>query len=270
MRIPTVLALALLMTSAPLFADWSADPVWHDGLVEKATYKAERVIYGKARPYEAIFLTNKEQHDVQSLTKARSADRTVEVWKQNQVERVPTPNYDYTFIATSHLRVSDLLLTRLDVSSQEWCGTSFKQLLLKTGPRGNHSWSASGFSYMPGTGTAGETIESGRLAVVPFNALPLYLRNYDFANKPAVELMMVPDQKSNRQTPLTPRPASIRYAGESDAGHQLELSVDGRKYGVFTFARDRLHIMTRYEGADGLKYELQSVDRVNYWTIEEE
>ena len=109
-------------------ADWAADPIWHDGLVEKAVYDAEKVIYGHPRRYEATLLTNKEAHDPATWTKSTGGGGT-EVWKFNQVEVVPTPNYDYKFETTVHLETRDLSLTRLDAASQEWCGASFKQLL---------------------------------------------------------------------------------------------------------------------------------------------
>jgi hypothetical protein len=32
-------------------------------------------------------------------------------------------------------------------------------------------------------------------------------------------------------------------------------------------ASDRLHVMTRYRGADGQTYDLQKLERVDYWTI---
>jgi hypothetical protein len=31
----------------------------------------------------------------------------------------------------------------------------------------------------------------------------------------------------------------------------------------------RLHVMTKYRGADGQAYDLKSVERVNYWTIKQ-
>src|SRR5690554_3368190 len=144
MRPSLVWAVALLMVNTVLAESWKTDPTWHDGLVEKATYDAKRVIYGRARSYEAVVFTNKEQHDKNTLTKSDKSTDTVEVFKHNHIEVVPTPNYDYKFATTSHLAVDDLRLTRLDASSQEFCGTSFKQYLLN-GSALNY-WA---FSYFP-------------------------------------------------------------------------------------------------------------------------
>src|SRR4051812_47834174 len=85
--------------------DWQSNPVWHDGLVEKAVYSASRIVYNKPRPYSATFFTNKEQHDLKTLTKSDKSKETIEVWKYNQVEDIPTPNYTYHYVTTTHLTV---------------------------------------------------------------------------------------------------------------------------------------------------------------------
>src|SRR4051812_10641175 len=93
---------SVFLASADATADgWKDDSIWHDGLVEKAVYSASRVVYGKARPYTAVFFTNKEQHDTATWTKADKSAQTVEVWKHNQIEDIPTPNYIYHYVTTS-------------------------------------------------------------------------------------------------------------------------------------------------------------------------
>jgi hypothetical protein len=266
-------AVVLITTSATLLADdWARDPVWHDGLVEKATYSASRTIYGKPRHFDAVFFTNKEQHDVQTQTKASQSDQTIEVWKFNQVEVVPTPNYEYKFVTTSHHTVQNLILTRLDFSSQEFCGTSFKQYAARLDPRSDsRSWDYFSFSYMPEAGrTTAVVRDRGDPGLVPFNSLPLWLRNFDFARRTPVKFLMLPDQKSNRPTPHEPVEAEIRPAGDEGGSHKLELHAAGKLIGTFWMATDRLHVMTKYQGADGQTYELRKVERVDYWTIKGE
>ena len=274
--IPTTSIFCLLALLAPAnshqpASNWRTDPIWYDGLVEKATYDASRPIYGRDRPYTAIFFTNKEQHDTRTWTKASSSASTREVFKHNQVDDIPTPNYLYHFRTTSHLTTDTLELTRLESSSQEFCGTSFKQIT-RDGKGDNFSYW--GFSYMPEAGHA-EAQMTGR--IVPFNALPLYLRDFDFS-KPAgteVKLMLLPDQKSHKSTPAQVTLATIKYAGVEDGSFKLTVHADGSLtnnglLGTFYFATDRLHVMTRYEGTDGQRYVLKSVERNNYWTIASE
>lgn len=259
--------------------EWATDSIWYDGLVEKAVYDAEKVIYGHPRSYEALFLTNKEQHDTQTWTKADGSDRTVEVWKHNIIEVVPTPNYDYKFESTSHFETDNLALTRLDVASQEWCGTSFKQYMREgDGTGGTPAWSFFQFSYMPEAGRVNATVQQEDRPVVPFNGLSLFLRGYDFVKRPDLELMLLPDQKANGLTPHEPVEAFVRFAGENDEGYRLDLfrgPITGEKVGgpirvgSFTFAKDRNHVMLSYEGVNGDSYTLTGLDRIDYWTRDE-
>ena len=247
-------------------AEWAADPVWYDGLVEKATYDATMVIYGRPRPYQATFLTNKEKHDAATLTKdADGQGESIEVWKHNQIEVVPTPNYDYKFVTTTHATTADLGLTRLDASSQEWCGTSFKQYLKDDGGLDYQS-----LSYMPEEGRRVGGVSKADLPAVPFDGLPLFLRGYDFDGRGDLNIRLLPGQKSNRAVPFEPSDAVVRHAGEAEGGgHKLDLLVGGETTGTFTFADDRRHVMLAYDGANGDSYRLTDLERVDYWTRDE-
>lgn len=261
-----ILALLTSLAALPASASWVDDPVWHDGLVEKAVYDASRVIYGRPRAYTAVIFTNKEQHDLGTLTKASTSAQTLEVFKHHHLEVVPTPNYDYKFATASHLSVEGLRLTRLEASSQEFCGASFKQFELRPG---SSRLSFHAFSYMPEAGVEKGEVEVGDAPLVPFDALPLWLRGYDFAARPTVAIQLLPGQKSNRATPTRPVAAEIRYAGDEPDAHVLQLAQGGRVLGAFRMARDRLHVMVGYDGADGVTYRLRSVERTDYWTLRE-
>ena len=259
--------LAVLLISQMLRAnDWKSDPVWYDGMVEKAVYSASRVVYGKPRAYEMIAFTNKEQHDRRTLTKADKSKDTIEVFKHNQIESIPTPNYTYHYETTSHLTTDKLVLTRLDCSSQEFCGTSFKQYLWNRG-KGWDYWS---FSYMPEAGRVEGAVRQRDRRVVAQDSLVPALRDFDFGGKATWRIALLPSQRSNRPTPHVPVDAEVRYAGEEQGGHKVELVVDGNVSGTYWMARDRLHVMTKYRGADGQQYDLKEVTRTNYWTIKGE
>ncbi|HEX8340270.1 MAG TPA: hypothetical protein VF624_05115 [Tepidisphaeraceae bacterium] len=275
--------LTILLTSAACGlanGNWQHDPLWHDGLVEKAAYDATRIVYGKPRAYTAIFFTNKEQHDPATLTKSDTppaAKKTIEVFKHNQIEVVPTPNYDYKFTTTSHLRVGDLSLTRLDMGSQEFCGASFKQyFLVGTQADVTRGYGYFAYSYMPGEGRVQALVKPAPPGVpaVAFNSLPLWLRGFDFASKKPLAIELLPDQKFIAHTPHNGRPAEVRFVGEDVETCRLEVVLTdvpgGERVGTFTFAKDRLRVMTRYESADGAQtYTLKSQERVNYWSRSE-
>lgn len=258
-------ALLLAATFATAQTSWKDDPIWYDGLVEKAVYDAQRVIYGRPRSHELVIFTNKEQHDLATLTKSDKSTETVEVFKHNHIEVVPTPNYDYKFATTSHLQTDNLTLTRLDASSQEFCGTSFKQYLRTA----DGTWEYFAFSYFPEEGRRTAQVRQADQPVVAEDSLPLFVRSFPFDNPQDQSIALLPTQKSNKHVPYEPINATLRYAGEEDDAHKVELVVDGNVRGTYWLAKDRQHVMTRYEGADGTKLILKSLDRVDYWTRHE-
>jgi len=256
--------LILLMASALRADDWKNDRIWYDGLVENAVYSASRVVYGKPRAYDAVFIICKEKHDLKTLTKAAKSTDTIEVWKFNQVEDIPTPNYVYHYLTTVHFATKDWMLTRLDCGEMEWCGTSFKQIIRCPD---QNAWDYRAFSYMPEAGAVRTKLKSDSL-FLPVDGLPLALRDFDFAAKKDVSFSTYRSQKSNQQTVGKITPAIAHFAGEDADGFKLEVSIDGQLAGTYWMAKDRLHIMSRYQSADGSqKYDLKSLDRVNYWTI---
>jgi hypothetical protein len=259
--------LALLLTSNIRADEWKNDKIWYDGLVEKAVYSASHVVYGKPRAYEATFIICKEKHDRATLTKADKSTDTIEVWKFNQVEDIPTPNYTYHYLTTVHLSTKDWMLTRLDCGESEWCGASFKQIVRLPDESG---WDYRAFSYMPEAGAVRTKLTSDKL-FLPVDSLPLALRDFDFAAKKDVSFATYRSQKSNQQTVGAVMSAVAHFAGEDANGYKLQVSVDGQLFATYWFANDRLHVMTRFEASDRSQtYELKSVDRVNYWTIKGE
>jgi hypothetical protein len=273
-----VIAAVLLAASPGWAQSWKSDPIWHDGLVEKATYDATRVIYGQPRSYTAVFFTNKEQHDLKTLTKVSASKDQVEVFKHNQIEVIPTPNYNYKFTTTAHLSAADLKLTRLDMSSQEYCGTSFKQYQRVENARIGAHLDYFGFSYMPEAGRVTKRISAGSesLPVVAADSLPLWLRGYDFETKPVVKFLCLPSQKSNQPSAIEPVEHEVRYLRQSEVGHVLVVQDSKRPAqeaagDTYTFSLDRQHVMTAFSSEGGEQtYTLTKHERVNYWTIKGE
>src|SRR6185436_45137 len=215
-----------------------------------------------------IFFTNKEQHERATLTKANGSKDTIEVWKHNQIEDIPTPNYHYHYVTTSHLAVKDMRLTRLDCSIQEFCGTSFKQFELRPGDNKLRFFL---FSYMPEQGKVEGFQGLEDRFVVPADSLPLWLRDFDFTGRETKKFWIIESQKSNHQVTPAVNAAEARFAAEEPDAFQVVVFKDSRLLGTYWMAKDRLHVMTKYESGDGShKYELKSVERLNYWTIKGE
>jgi hypothetical protein len=257
---------------------WRDDPIWYDGQAEIARYDATRTIYGKSRRYVARFFTNKELASPETFTKSIHGGR--EVFKFHLREDIGTENYSYHYSTMCYVGTGDLKSLKLDAGSQEDCGASFKQYI-------NHAgrlwWNQ--HSYFPGQGhTSGEYPPPGNLAF--FNALPLILRGYPFANPPPVMVLEVIDnQTSTRFSEARPRQGHVIYQDKQMmelplgriAAHRLQFYFDDGPPGearpgevdlhTYWFAADpqRRHIMLRYQGPKGQTYSLRSVQRRAYW-----
>lgn len=139
-------ALVLLATIAagsarpglPIDPAWSASPIWDDGLAEIARYDSRRPVYGIERRFETILITVKEEFDRARAVKADppyEGRDLITVLKLNALARIETENYPYNYMTSVFVRRDDpRVLVKLSQSSQEWCGTTFQQVVTHDGP----------------------------------------------------------------------------------------------------------------------------------------
>ena len=284
-RVTTTLVLALAAgagSSAPGRSDradplavfthrWSRDRIWDDGKAEYCLYDSTGTIYGIHRHYQARLYTNKEVADPRTKTKSQT-HRGRQVFKHHLVEVIATENYDYKFSTMCYVGVRDLKSLKIDMSTQDDCGASFKQFVNHAGTL---SWNS--FVYFPGAGHQHGHYEPP--AGFAFqDALSLILRGYPFQNPvEPFELQLLPDQTSPRITSAQPGPAVVTYGGTAD----LDLPIGKVKAHLLTvrqlphvvhdywFAvspqRPWLHVMVQYEGPGGVTHRLREHRRWAYW-----
>jgi hypothetical protein len=271
-----VIALASLIAAGASASDWRDDPVWHEGKAEWAVYESERVIYDKVRQHETVIFTNKEHVDPATTTKAENWRKPgmVEMFKFSVSRIIPTENYDYRYLSSGYVRTDTLAPYKLMTSSQEHCGTTFRQFTADDG-RVNAVY----FGYFPGEGESGASFQ--RTPNLAFHdLLALTLRDYPFDDsaRPRLELMLVPTQESNQRTTLAPSPATVENLGRETIDvpfgridtHRLRVrhAEDG---GVteshFWFAADSRHrrVMVQYRGPHGVTMRLKRLDWWAYW-----
>jgi len=266
--------LALLISTLIAPADsWRTDRTWYDGLAEKCVYEATRTIYGVERRYEAIAYTNKELVDPERGVKS-DGNEGIEAFKHHWSERVPTERYDYDFSTMSYTRVADLAAWKLTVSTQEDCGSSFKEVWRDDSKL---RWSES--VYFPGAGR-----REGKLFGDTnfFDALTLVLRGPDFARSGGgVELSVLPMQKDTHAVSFEPVRCTV-VAGETS---ELDLPIgkvrarevklvkpDGSVEARYWFADDAtppmLNALVRFEGPQGITYRrrLSRPTRTGSWS----
>lgn len=249
---------------------WRTDAAWYDGLAEKCVYEATRTIYGTERQYLATAYTNKQWMDPKTTTKANEA-KGVEVFKHHWSERIETENYDYDFSTASFTRCDDLAPFKLAVSTQEDCGTSFKQVWREGGEA---HWMES--VYFPDGGLRQGTLASA--AFQPTDALTLILRDFPFGETDAIPLSVLASQKDTHRVSFEFASREVRSlgtetlelpAGKVGAEHLQLVDEGGRVLADYWFASETaapwLHALVQYRDATGVSYKLASLERTAYW-----
>ncbi len=262
-------------------AKWKSDRVWHDGKAEYAVYRAHRTIYGKSREYLATIITNTQHMDPETTTKAADWSRPgmVPVFKHNVSEIIPTENYDYRYLTTAFVRADTLEPFKVVMSSQEDCGSTYKQIV-----NAAKMLTCDQFSYFPEEGhTSNRVGVSGDLYLQ--DTLSLVLRSFPFNEPPKepVKIRLIPDLTDTHRSDPTPIDALIRYIGRetldlpigSTVAHhvRVELAEEASKAAAeasdYWFAAETgpawLNVLVRYEGPFGVVYELASLKRWAYW-----
>ncbi len=260
--------------------DWRTDPAWHEGKAEWALYDAQRTIYGNPRYYEATIFTNKQRMDPATTTKAsnwRDAN-TIEVFKHNVSEMIDTDNYTYRFLTTCFIDTNTLEPYKVVASSQEDCGSTHKQFVISDG-----QVHATSNSYFPNEGIQDTSYrrpgESRHFAF--HDTLTLTLRDYPFdADEPPVmKLKLIADQTDNHATSQRPEEATVRLVGREsitvpygtiDAHHLVVEHAEqgGATRSDYWFAANEAmrHVLVKYQGPYGVKYELKRLDWWAYWS----
>ena len=259
-------------------SSWSTDSAWHQGKAEWALYQARRTIYGKSREYEATIFTNKQLMDPKTTTKAVDSNEpgNVEVFKHNVSEIIPTERYDYRFLTTAFIRTNSLATFKIVVSTQEDCGTTYKQFLMTEPSQAN--WQS--MSYFPNEGNKQQELQLP--GDVRFHdALTLTLRDFPF-DDPALanrKLSLISDQTDTHETPADSTKATIEYIGRKTITvpygqvetHHLKVSHDptgGTGESHYWFAADEnnmRHVLVQYQGPWGVEYKLKRLDWWAYW-----
>lgn len=260
---------------------WRDDPTWHDGQAEIALYDATRTIYGQPRHYVARVMTNKEHADPETKTKSDAGIGRA-VFKHHVREDIPTEHYTYHYSTMAYVGTDDLKSLKLDMGSQEDCGASFKQYVNHAGAL---TWRQ--FTYFPHEGArSGAYAPSDHFAFQ--DALSLILRGYPFDDPPRIlRLAVLDDQTTNHLSRAEPSKAAVFYVGRetlalpigpTDAHHlrvRHHRPTDGQNAPVqdqvhdYYFAADGspplLHVLVRYDGPNGMAYQLRDHKRDAYW-----
>ena len=273
-----VLALALATSgTSPAEIAWSLDPSWDDGRAEVAHYEARRTVYGVARSFDTVILTVKEEMDTRVGVKADpplEGRPLVTVLKTNIISSIPAGNYTYHYMTSVFAQRNDpLTLLKLSHSSQEWCGTTFKEVVAWDGPGRlvRHS-------YFDGQGDGETPLRLGRDVLLEEQ---LFIAVRGMRPPEGGELAFDLYDTLVTHTASTPqaRPVRARTAGsgplDTPAGsfrarridlRQAEASPKDPPLMTFWVEEAPRSALLAFEAADGRSLRLASIERRDYWS----
>jgi hypothetical protein len=270
--LPTV---TMPIVTMPIDPSWGMSPIWDDGLAEVAHYDAHRKVYGVDRSYESILITVKEDFDGSRAVKADppfEGRNLVTVLKLNIISMIRTDNYPYNYMTSVFVRRDDpRALVKVALSSQEWCGTTYKEVVTWDGsPRlVFHSYfdgQADGAHPMPLEG--GELLDEQLLLVA--RAL-----SPDKGAGHAVLLydpLITNSARAPEAHPFTivlRRDEEIVTPAGSFQTRRLDVlpsSGDGRPLMSYWIEKARRRALVKFESADGRSLVLRQISRRNYWS----
>ncbi|WP_258102038.1 hypothetical protein [Marinoscillum pacificum] len=254
---------------------WAKDQLWDDGQAEVAIYDAERVVYGKTRKFEYVYVLVKEEFNQEFRVKTDDYNRSdlYPVMKVNKFCRIETLKYPYHYLTSVfYKRESPHQVHKLTNTSQEWCGNTAKSFL-----ENGNQYDFQYMSYWDGQGNGTTTIEKG-----PWfeDQLSYTLRTLDFEEGLQFEVDLYPMQVSSKASvPVSEKAtiaiekASMNELTEIDSdliNEPWKVSVTRTEGSNLTYWINDVYpnILLKMEATDGRKLSLKSLTRDAYWNHE--
>lgn len=243
--------------------DWAADALWDDGLAEVARYEAERVVYGKPRQFEYTFILVKEEFNKEYNVKTDNYDRSdlFPVMKVNKFARIPTEKYPYHYLSSLFYKREDpATLHKMTISSQEWCGNTFKSF-----EHTDSSYQYSYNSYWDGQGNGHTALKDG---IWFEDGLSYSLRALDFSEGLNFKRPVLDSQINNKANKPTIYNADFLVSKDttlSQQAWQVSIKFDDEKSSTYWFAQEYPNLLLKQESSDGCRLLLKSATREAYW-----
>ena len=284
MLMPTMSILLALTMALPevspvglrIDPSFGSGAIWDDGLAEVAHYEAHRMVYGADRAFLTTLITVKEDLDARTAVKAdapHTGRPIITVLKLNIVSMIPAGNYPYNYMTSVFARRDDpRILVKAASSSQDWCGTTFKEVVTWDGPprlQFHSYFDAQADGVHPITLDAGALLEE-QLFLVMRAVLPA-----------AGETARIPIHESliSNSVPRAPVPRMVRlvHAGSESlstpAGrfetNRYDLHDDTASSGPllsYWIEQGARRALVEFSAADGRSLLLKEITRRNYWS----
>lgn len=247
--------------SAHFEAAWADSLYWDDGKAEVAHYSAKRNIYKKDRTYELTLITVSEDFNEKFRVKTDDYEREdlYKVMKLNWFADIPTDNYPYHFLNSFFFKRSNpVLLHKATLSSQEWCGNTFKEFM-----QSGDGYSLTYSSYWDNEGT-GQRQVSARADLLFEDQLVYSLRALKFGKLPRFSTDVLSSQISNKVGQQTVYKADFSVT-DSDSLWTVTVQLDPDKRNTYQFEKLYPNMLRSLQTWDGQDLKLLRTSRYEYW-----
>jgi len=250
---------------------WATDNLWDDGKAEVAIYDAERIIYGKNRHYDHVYILVKETFNKEYNVKTDDYSRNdlFDVMKVNKFARIETDRYPYNYLSSLFFkRNSPAQLYKFTNSSQEWCGNTFKNI-----DRHHTGYIYDFNSYWDSQGIGTNTLP---LNILFEDQLSYTLRTLNFEDQMSFNCQILESQITNKANNPEIYKATVSVREINDLPVELEDFIQGGLWEVsvnlssdkknfYWFSGIYPNELLKMETWDGRRMLLKSITRDAYW-----
>jgi hypothetical protein len=251
---------------------FAGDALWDDGRAEVDAYQATVRRYGTLRPLTAYLIVVKEDFSRRQLVKAdpdHDPGDLLPVLKLNHVINYQTGIYSYHQMASCFFDRSSMELVKFSLTSNEWCGNSYKEYTRRSERGSLHV-----HTYWDNQAEATYDLPVDD-DVVFYDQLPLWIRSLPQTPGTALSLRIVPTQIESRGAKPSLVSATLRAvsaetvqtpAGPSPA-LRWELKGEEETPDVYWTSRESPYVLVAWDRPDGGAYRLKWTQRLAYWKL---
>ena len=252
---------------------WAMDAQWDQGVAEVAKYDAQRVVYGKPRDFEYVFILVKETFNEEFKVKTDDYQRNdlFDVMKVNKFCRIPTDNYPYHYLTSIfYKREQPSTVYKLTNTSQEWCGNTSKYFLDK-----GRKYAFGYNSYWDGQGIGEMTVDGN---IMFEDQLSHSLRALRFEDGLQFQQRVAESQVNSKASEPKIYDATFNVSkadglqlqtdydmGQAPEVWKVSVQLDGEKTNTYWFSGSYPNILLKQESWDGRKLELKERYMDAYW-----
>lgn len=252
---------------------WAKNEKWDQGEAEVAKYEAQRVVYGKPRNFEYVFILVKETFNKEYKVKTDTYDRNdlFEVMKINKFCRIPTDNYPYHYLTSIfYKREQPSTVYKLTNTSQEWCGNTSKYFL-NEGRKYEFGYN----SYWDGQGIGEMTVDGN---IMFEDQLSHSLRATNFQEGLQFEQRVAESQVNSKATEPTIYNATFSVSkvdslhlgtdynlSQAEEIWRVDVQLDEEKTNSYWFGGSYPNLLLKQDTWDGRKLSLKESYMDAYW-----